>query len=382
MWTIATTTMKTLIRNKPLMALLILAPLTLIFILGSALSAVFNPQDQELKPVKLAYVVRDQGSLADGIRDYLAEMEAGGFMTLQSKTSRDEIVRALSEEEAEAGLIVPESFSSDVLSGGEASWEYLTGSDRMQNQVGELLLASFISETNRVQATVMTLGVAPSVEGGATDRSYVETGRLAAEGKDYTALQYYASTMLVMFLLYSGMTVAISIVREKESHRLARLQSMPIPPNRIVMGKILGNMLLAILQVLVIVLVTGLAFGADWGDDWMTLSLVCLATILASMAFGCVAAFFLRSTKAVGGVLGPLIAIMTFISGGMSPTDGTVLESAKPFTLNYWASDSLVKIMIGQSGAGVYSNIVVLLVIAFFLILLAGFAYRKVGFHE
>jgi ABC-2 type transport system permease protein len=274
-------------------------------------------------------------------------------------------------------------FSATVLSGGETEWEYLTGSDRMQNQVGQMLLTSFISETNRIQATVMTLGVDPSmVTGDEAESSYVETGRLVAEGKDYTALQYYASSMLVMFLLYSGMTVAISIVREKESHRLSRLQSMPIHPNRIVTGKILGNMMLAVLQVLVIILVTGLAFGADWGDDWMALSLVCLTAILASMALGCFAAFVLRSTKAVGGVLGPFIGIMTFVSGGMNPTEGTVLEAARPFTVNYWASDSLVKIMMGQGSADVYGNVLVLLLIALVFILLAGYAYRKVGFHE
>lgn len=77
------------------------------------------------------------------------------------------------------------------------------------------------------------------------EATYVETASLNEGGETYSAFQYYAAAMLIMFLLYSGLSASISLSEEKRKKTLYRLNSMPVSTLEIFMGKIAGNSLVA-----------------------------------------------------------------------------------------------------------------------------------------
>lgn len=64
------------------------------------------------------------------------------------------------------------------------------------------------------------------------------------------------------------------------------------------------------------------------------------------------------------------------------PTDGTFLDHVKQFTVNYWASNSLMRLMSGQGAASIGSNLTVLGLTGCALLLIAMVLYRRVGYHE
>jgi ABC-2 type transport system permease protein len=88
-----------------------------------------------------------------------------------------------------------------------------------------------------------------------------------------------------------------------------------------------------------------------------------------------------KSRKAIISVFQTLIIIMTMLSGGFMPVDG-LLAKIGLFTVNHWASDSILRIMLDSGTQDVLRNIAVLGMIAAGLLLVSFGAYRKVGYRE
>ncbi|MCP3771837.1 ABC transporter permease [Paenibacillus sp. MZ04-78.2] len=216
---------------------------------------------------------------------------------------------------------------------------------------------------------------------GASD-SFVAMGKLGNKGKEYTALQYYAVSMLVMFMMFAGTVAAISLVSEREDHTMLRLRSMPVTMNQIVFGKMLGNGLLILMQALVIIGVTHHVYGVYWGDRPVIILAVCLAVTLVSMALAMLASLFCRNVKSVSMALQIVIFLMTILSGGLDlEVNGELVQIAE-FTVNHWANRSLLELMLDGDTQLVLHYVKVLAAIASALAAVAFMAYRKVGYHE
>lgn len=384
MWHVALTELKQMIRLKSVMILLILAPLGLIFILGSALD--FEPTDATWEPVTIACYLEDEGELAEGFKQFAMIMEENGYLSVMYVASMEELQDALYENKADGGLHIPANFSQAVVTGGSVNWDYYTGRIRLASQNGHMLLQSFLDETNRIRATVTVLGpeamLAASEFAQEQGQHFVEQGRLHHETSPYSAMQFYSATMLVMFLLYSGMSASLSIIGTKESHLLDRLQTTPIGMHKILAGKLTGQAVLACVQAAVIVLVTHYVFDTDWGEDWGYTIMICLLVIWISMSLGFLATFLFRSTKAAAGMFSTFIMLMTFVSGGMTPIEGTFLENLQPLTLNYYAVDSFIRVMTERYGNELLMNMGILAGLGAVILTLAMFSYRKVGYNE
>lgn len=391
MWMIAGYEWKRLLRIRTIVLMLIVAPLVLIFILGSSLSSVFEGEKGNPPVVKVAIYQEDQGQIPDGFRSFLKSPEVKKNLNAVYVTSRPEVVERVKGGEADLGLVIPAGFGKKVESGEKADWEVILGRNRERNLFGRLMLDAFLDETNRMQALFTSLSpqqVQQAVEvfrplsvdhtdGG----SYVQSGSLKDPERSYTALQYYAATMLIMFILYTGLTAASSLIKERELHTLERLQTAPVSVASVIMGKMAGNGLLALFQALVIYLVTAYVYGVEWGKAPLLLAATILLTVIASMGMGFIAAGLFRDTKAVSALYGSFIGVMTFVGGGMSPHNEGVMTILQKGTVNYWASDSLHRIMQGGDVTAVLHNLVVLAGIAAVTIALSLVFYRRVGYH-
>ncbi|MEX2104210.1 MAG: ABC transporter permease, partial [Bacilli bacterium] len=366
-WTIAFYELKRLMKMRSVMLLLFVTPLVLIFILGSALSGQFEIKDKEIEAVKVAIFQESEGQITDGFHTFLQSEEIAPYILPVKMNSEQEVRDEVKQRKADIGLIVPKGFDQSILQGNNTEWKFILGHNQSKNLIGRMMLESYVDETNRMQAAIMTLGptVATAmtpVEGSDKSASteYVEKGNLNRTNKEYSAIQYYSATMMIMFLLFSGLTAATSLVNEKENHTLTRLQSMPITTGQIMLAKLLGNGILAGIQVSVIIVFTWLVYGVQWGESYVHLVLVCIFAIVASMGLAFIVALIAKSTRALGGAFSGFIGIMTFISGGMSPINGGFLEILQKFTLNYWASHSIIELMFGGDLTVVLQNIGIL----------------------
>ncbi|CAN7453815.1 ABC transporter permease [Paenibacillus sp. LjRoot153] len=391
-WTIAKYEIIRKLRIRYVLLIQFLMPLLLIFILGSALSGAFKVEDKELKSVKVDIVQSDTGALRESFQSFLESPETQKHLQTHVISSREEAIKRLKDGEAEFAVIVPIDFSAQVQAGKAAPWEMILGHDYLQNLTAQMVFRTYFDKVNQIQAIQITArtssleplkqAVGESSQITSASPSFVRVGQLAASNSNYTAMQYYAASILVMFLLYSGMITAFSLQSEKENHTLSRLNGMPIHEYQILLGKIIGNMFLSIGQVAVIVGATRLFYGVDWGSHILTLFLICLCMIVASMSLAIIVMLFSKSDKTIATIFQMIILIMTFLSGGFTQLPDGFLKQLGSYTLNYWGMQSMFQLMLGSETAIVGHHLLILGCMAMGLSLIAFLIYRKGGYHE
>ncbi|NDI33531.1 ABC transporter permease [Chengkuizengella sediminis] len=378
-------------RMRSILLIMLGLPLLLILILGTALSGVFqtSAEDQQLETVNVAVLNGDQGVFKQTISDFLFSPEIHPYVSVKLVESREELFEKYENREIDYGIIVPVDFSDSVMSARLTGWEFIEGESIEKNLVARTIFETFLSQVNEMQARVFVMG--PEMLEGPlfTDEnmylqfsSYVEIGSLQKNESSTSAIQYYAVNMLVMFLLFSGMAAAISLTEEKESFTLLRLNSIPLHSNTIIIGKLVGVGIFSLIQAMVILSFSTFVYGVDWGNDYITLFSVIILTIVSSTSIGVILTSFLQSSKSIIAIYQALIFVMTFLSGGMIPNLGEFLNMLGKFSVNYWSSNTLIRLMIESDSTMIIKNMGVIGSTSLVLALIAGFFYWKVGYHE
>lgn len=368
------------VRSKRTIWLQVFMPIMLIFILGSALSETFENKDRDIASVTAGVWSSDMAAASmfhnpEGSSDRL---------TFETYNSRQELIDALEDREVDFGVIVPDGFTTQVADGQPVEWELYPGFDEEDSMIAKSYIESMLNRMNLARSAAMTLGagVANIATIGDPNISYVESVRPDLSGKDYSAIEYYAAVMLVMFVLYAGMSTGLAFAAEKEDHTLERLYAAPIKPIHLVAGKMLGSGAVALGQSAVIILCTRLFYGVDWGDRYLLLLVASLLTVVASISLGVIVAAFAKSGKTIQLVFTLTIMVMTFISGGFNPNLSDSIERIGEFTLSYWASRSFVQLILDSSLSTILQHISWLGMIAILLFAGSALLGRKAVSHE
>ena len=386
-WTIMTFELRRQLRSRTWLLNMILLPVVLIFLLGASLSGVVGVEGAEtVNPVKVAIVdtaaaaeaksaALDAFVKSDEVKDYISPFEV---------QTREEAESGLRTGKYGYAVIVPQGFDSEIQSGGQAELELILGKNHSDNTTAGTVFDNFLSEINYKQAAAMTLGpeALTAVIPAMADQSAVQLGNLNNGGKTYTASQFYAASMLLMFLLYSGLTVTGSLFSEKDNHTLFRINSMPVKGSQLFIGKMLGVGVITMLQCAAIIIFTSLLFGVYWGNRPWLLMLFCLLMIIASMMFSILVCMFSKTSATATNVVNIVTVGMTFLSGGMAPLPDSWVNSVGAFTINHWEMQAIIRMMLHSGFGQILPNLLVMS--AMCLVLIGGvvFTYRKVGYHE
>lgn len=375
------------LKSIPTLVGLFCTPLLIIFILGSSLSGLSNFKIEDRQPDKIIVGIHneDGGTFRQGVDLFLQRLEEQNIIEHRSMASRQEMVREIHNGTIHFGVMVPDGFSESVMHAQNANWELIYGNDYTTNLTASSLFQSFLDKFNMMQATSKTLQQ-PSVNLEAfaaaiePNESYTTKGSLNNQDKRYTAFQYYSVAILVMFLLYTGRDAAVSVMVEKENGTLPRLQSLPVPPAIIVLGKILGNTLVAFIQALLIILITQSLYGVEWGHLWGWLIAFCLLIILSAMCLGMVILLKAKTAKSVHSIYQYIIIAMTAVSGGFRPIES--LEPLSKLTISHWGMQGMLRVMLDGELGMVIRQAAVLGIFLIILFLISIAAYRKVVAYE
>ena len=373
------------IRARETFWLLIVLPLLLIFILGNALSGYFDFEDRLFDPVDVGLVVLDEAS--DEFAGLLRSEEMAEWLSVHGLENREEMLKALESGDIGYGVVVPEHFAENAASGREAVWELYPGRNADLNLVAESAIDGLLDRINFVRSAAVALGNPQAAEAAVRAASGADGPRVNVvlpdmSGRDYSALQYYAAQMLVMFLLYTGMAAGLSIVEEREARTLDRIHAAPVRPVHVLSGKIAGNGLVGLGQAIVIIVFTTTVYGLEWGSRYVPLLAACLFTVAASVSLAIVVAALAPKTRTFQTVFMTLIMGMTFLSGGFTPELGGFLERLGEFTLSYWASQSFIHLMLGSADAVVREHLTVIGTVSAGLFLIAALLGGKAVSHE
>lgn len=229
-WHICIFELRRILRIRSVLLNLFILPLLLIFILGTALSSTMGTAKEAIPgPARVGIIQTKENSGSDAIskalNTFVTSPAVADMMKVQNISTEEEAVSALRRGDLDFAVIIPSNLEEQIMKGEEARLQWILGKDGTLNVVGQTLFTRFTDELNRQVAAAKVLGpdaVAAMAEYSQTNSASTSYIAVSSPGKvetSYSASQYYAASMLAMFMLYSGMTTSNSLFGERDKKR-------------------------------------------------------------------------------------------------------------------------------------------------------------------
>ncbi|PEX94278.1 ABC transporter permease [Bacillus cereus] len=354
-----------LIDRRGFMMMLVM-PLLLTAILGSALSNVF---DGGLPKTEIGYYQEGPDEFADVFqKDVLQAKDIKDDVRIKVVNSQEELEDMLKEKKIDVGIIIPNKWSEQVQDGKLKEPKVLIDPSKdIQAKIAESMIRSFSERVQTVAVSTKSVvtELAKSQQGDVAQIAKEVSGSLQATAtantdniekgtvgkKTVVAMQYYAAAMLVMFLLYNITVGAKSVMTEQRTETLARLFSTPTSSFSILFGKFLGTLLFACIQFGIFIVATHFMFHVEWGGDVSQIVVLGISYAICVSGLSMLIAAFIREEKTADLMGGIGIQILAILGGSMLPiyVFPDTLQTIANVAPNKWALTSFLNIMSGTS---------------------------------
>jgi ABC-2 type transport system permease protein len=343
-------------RSKLRLVMLVLMPLFMMMMVGFIF-----PTGNTIShtPVALANqdVMVNGTSLGSGL---VAELEAvnnqTGIMDLRYATGYDDIKTMIQGGKVSGGIIVPPTFTSDLLAGRQGNITIMTDqsnpqtSAMIQNVVTKLIeqLGSQAAERNLNQTYNISLQEAPTV---LMPYDVQVRGIVPGTPNYFEFVAPGIMSMVVMMSLMTGLPHAISY--EKDMGTLDGMLVAPTSRWAIILGKVLAQSTRGMIQGFIILLMAVLLFGVVIHGSILLVILLILLTVFSFVGLGILITSFADKEETATMVMMTLMFPMMFLSGVFFPIQQMpsymqVLANFLPLT---YAASAMRKVMV--LGAGV-----------------------------
>ena len=317
-------------------------------------------------------------ALADGdgspaAQQLVARLEESSLLEVKIMTA-DEVDKAVHDEKAAAGLIIPEGFGAAVTTGKPVTLALVraqtsTGArsvvEAVQDAVSQLNAGMLAAQTAAEQVSLAT--------GATVDEALVATARSLADAHlDHPAVVLEAmnagsssetiaggfdqssSGSMVNWVLFSLLGVAATMVWERRQGLLRRLSVAGVRAREIVAGKMMAMVMITFLQQLLLVLLGQLAFGVDYFSSPLALFVTMISLSLLASAFGLLISSVFRSEQAVIATTVISAQLLAAMGGAWFPLEitGSSFSTVAHFLPSAWVMDSLHGIILKDWGIG------------------------------
>lgn len=368
---IAVKDLKVIFRDKKALAVLLLMPALIILILGSALGSMFN-EDMGVERFPVAVVNQDEGRMSEVFVEDFLKKDMEGLLEIKT-VDIAAAEKMLRNKEVPAVIVIPTGFTESFFAGKPVEVEIRSSlDDQFKSNIAKSVTDGFMGSTSTlyagamavvetVQAQNLTLGFpaaggvpnAPMVMGELKSKLNSAFIHFSEESREnnpsITALQYYAASMLVMFMLFGANQGTYLLVQEREIKTLGRIMSASVTKAKLITGKLLGLILVCLLQSFILILFTGMVYGVDWGNSVPGIFLLSLSAVFAASGFGMLIAAIAKTIKSADGMGMIFIQVFTLLGGGMIPAYvfPESLRMVAKITPNWWASKGYHEMMMG-----------------------------------
>jgi ABC-2 type transport system permease protein len=201
------------------------------------------------------------------------------------------------------------------------------------------------------------------------------------EGKLVSLVHSVAGTS-VMMLLFSVAVIGGSLLDEKQDGMLKKLLCSPIPPNYILLGKLVFANIISIIQLTIMFVYAWLIFGLDIMHHLPSLVIMIFSIAFACSGFGAVLASFAKTRQQVQGFSTIIVMIMSALGGSMIPlfVMPEIMQKIAVLTVNYWGIQGIYDIfwkLIPLTDFTFLSRVFVLIGIGTLLNFIALLMFRK-----
>lgn len=356
-------TVKRLLTNFPALLVKIGVFIILTLILGSVFSSTFNPV--QIKDIKVAYVMEDEGEIAANVMDALVKNEEiGEYLSFYLIDDLALAEDKLAQDEYKALMYIQDGFSKEIMDGGSPEFTvYMTSFAGTDASVIKSCIQGFL---NQASLQMMQINA---------DGAEIEIENISLEEERPDSMTYYSIAMLLMMLFY-GAAYGNSCSAESYFGAIGdRLSIAPVKRGAMFMMKMLGTSLVNFFLGCVIVLFTSLAFKVNWGNNYWVLFLILFEFSLLSTVFGSFLCFALGNEQRASSAIQMFALGFTIVSGGFYAGN---FNAAKYFSFNHYAKTAITNLIYnGSDLSTTWKNAGILLIIMFVLIIVCIVLSRK-----
>lgn len=268
-------------------------------------------------------------------------------------SSGSEAARRVTAGQDAAGLVLLQGFSTEIgKRGPNPIWTFAGGNGQIGSQVAFGLrqaiygryqtgqLAAAVSGRDVAEALVRSSG--PPV-GFASDR----------QPPRKSLIGYFGPAMAIIFIFLGAGAGARSILTERQTGTLARLQAAPVRRASILGGKIGAIVAVALTSILAVWVTTTAAFGASWGPP-AGVVVLSVATVLSFSAIALLVTVLARSEAQADTATTITVFTLALLGGNFFPpgTLPPLFEKVTLLTPNGWALQGFGSMAIDGKGIG------------------------------
>lgn len=367
------------LRDKKALALLVLMPIALIFVLGMGLNSAFNNMTQ-IDKFDVAITDYDNGQYAKEFKNFLKSKEIKKIINLKEmkeSTARDEVKGG----KLPVLLVIPEGYSENIEKGEKANIKiYEDAGSEFKGKTVESFVKSYTGTVSSIQCAVEASDKELSkykLNGGMILPKLLESTKTTSakekslkSDNNLTSMQYYSAAMLAMYILFVASIGTGYMIQEREEGTLMKLLSTRASRLQIMLGKSLGTFFIGIFDTVVLILFTKYVFNVNWGNSLAGLMILSLCMIFSACGFAMILSVIFKTSKAVNSASSVIIMIMSFIGGSMYPLSAMpdIMQKTSKLMMNNWALRGYLSLMTNGGVSSIVTPSIILVIIGIVLL--------------
>lgn len=356
------------IRNKRAILMMVLLPIVLSTILGTALTGLFDTA-KNLKDINLLYTIEGNGPTSSSFNTLMEKGQKMGI-TFTAVKNFKEGADCIRDAKYTAYIVVKEDQGTIEL--------FKNNRQNFEANFAETFLNTFVQRYNAVHEIAE---VSPRALGEINKENpfdYIQVESLDKK-RQPSAKDYYGVTILTLIILYSSLSGAWSIKGETVRKTGSRIICSPVKKHEIFLGKILGVFLITSLQISIVILFSKYVLKAYWGPHMGIVLLLIAAEVVMAISVGIGAAFLIKNETAMAGVLNMIIPFVVFFGGGYVPLENLskLLQQIANVSPLKWTNQAIFQVIYSSNFSLAPAAVTINLAVAAVILVISSFVFRK-----